>query len=257
MDSIAESTGGHAYYMNNDLKGAVEDAMQNGSTYYSMTYAPTNTKLDGGLRKIKVKLKEPGYQLAYRTSYYADDLLRAAQDVADAPQSPLSPSLERGAPEAHELFVEARMQPVGEPVEATPKQLEMLAAYEAMTAKKKKSKKVVPPPASVMMQSYLVTYGLLPRQLQMQAQPNGAHKASIELGVLSYDQDGRKLNGIDTQVEDNIPPQRYALIPEEGYHLYQTVVIPVTAASVRLAVRDTAANRVGSLEVQLPLEKTQ
>jgi hypothetical protein len=106
------------------------------------------------------------------------------------------------------------------------------------------------------MQSYLITFGLLPRQLELRTQPNGAHRASIELGVLSYDQDGRKLNGIDTQIEDNIPPQRYAQIPQEGYHLFQTVVIPVTAASVRLAVRDTVANRVGSLEVQLPLEKT-
>jgi len=260
MDTIAEDTGGHAYYQTNDIQGAVAQAMSNGSTYYSMTYAPTNTKLDGGLRKIKVKLKEPrfqepGYQLSYRTSYYADDLLRAAQDVADAPQSPLSPSLERGAPEAHELFVEARMQPVGGPVAATPKQMEMLAEYEAMTAKKK-GKKAAPPVADVMMQSYLITYGLLPRQLQLQTQPNGAHKASIELGVLSYDQDGRKLNGIDSQIEDNIPPQRYAVIPQEGYHLFQTVTIPVTAASVRLAVRDTAANRVGSLEVLLPLEKT-
>jgi hypothetical protein len=255
MDTIAEDTGGHAYYNTNDVQGAVVQAMNNGSTYYSMTYEPTNTKLDGGLRKIKVKLKEPGYALAYRTTYYADDLLRAAQDVADAPQSPLSPSLERGAPEAHELFVEARMQPVGGPVAATPKQMEMLAEYEAMTARKK-GKKAPPPPASVMMQSYLITYGLLPRQLKLQDQPNGSHKASIELGVLSYDQDGRKLNGIDSQIEDNIPPQRYALMPEEGYHLFQTVVIPVTAASVRLAVRDTVANRVGSIEVQLPLEKT-
>jgi VWFA-related protein len=257
MDTIAEDTGGHAYYNTNDVQGAVEKAVEDGSTYYSMTYEPTNKNLDGGLRKIKVKLKEPGYQLSYRTTYYADDLLRAAQEVADAPQSPLSPSLERGAPMSHELLVVARMQPVGDPVAATPKQLEMLAEYEAMTAtNKKKSKKAARPPANVLMQSYLITFGLLPRQLELRTQPNGAHRASIELGVLSYDQDGRKLNGIDTQIEDNIPPQRYAQIPQEGYHLFQTVVIPVTAASVRLAVRDTVANRVGSLEVQLPLEKT-
>lgn len=255
MDTIAETTGGRARYNTNDVQGAVAEAMENGSTYYSMTYSPTNPKLDGGLRKIKVKLKEPGYSLSYRTSYYADDLQRAAMEVADAPQSPLSPSLERGAPEAHELFVEARMQAMGEPVAATPKQMEMLAEYEAMTAKKKK-KKAGPPPAPVLMQSYVITYGLLPRQLAWKTEPNGSHKASLELGVLAYDDDGRKLNGIDSQIEDNVPPQRYALIPDEGYHLFQTVVIPVTAASVRLAVRDMAANRVGSIEVPLPLEKT-
>jgi VWFA-related protein len=254
MDSIAESTGGHAYYQTNDLVGAVDEAMENGSTYYAMTYAPSNMKLDGSLRKISVTLKEPGYKLAYRTTYYADDLARAAQEVEDAPQSPLSPALERGAPVSHELFVEARLQALGVPVAATPKQLEMLAEYESMTSKKKKRKAA--PPSNLMMQNYLITYGLIPRQLELQTESGGVHRASLELGVLSYDQDGRKLNGIDSKIEDNIPPQRYAKIPEEGYHLYQTVTIPVTASSVRLAVRDTAANHIGSLEVQLPLAKT-
>jgi hypothetical protein len=95
----------------------------------------------------------------------------------------------------------------------------------------------------LMMQNYLITYGLIPRQLDLRPEAGGVHKASLELGVLSYDQDGRKLNGVDTRIEDNIPAKRYALIPEEGYHLYQTVTIPVTASSVRLAVRDTAANQ--------------
>jgi VWFA-related protein len=255
MESIAESTGGHAYYQTNDLVGAVDEAMENGSTYYTITYSPSNMKLDGGLRKIRVMLKEPGYKLSYRTTYYADDLARAAQEVADAPQSPLSPSLERGAPVSHELFVEARLQAVGAPVAATPKQLEALAEYEAMKSTKK-GKKAIQPPTNLMMQNYLITYGLIPRQLELQPESGGVHKASVELGILSYDQDGRKLNGVDSKIEDNIPPQRYEQISKEGYHLYQTVTIPVTASSVRLAVRDVAANHIGSLEVQLPLAKT-
>jgi VWFA-related protein len=255
MDSIAESTGGRAFYATNDVQGAVNEAMENGSTYYSVTYAPSNPKLDGGLRKIRVTLDKPGYKLSYRTTYYADDLQRVAQEVADAPQSPLSPSLERGAPVSHELFVEARLQALGAPVAATAKQMEMLAEYDSVKSKKKKKSKNVALPSDLMMQNYLITYGLIPRQLDLRPEAGGVHKASLELGVLSYDQDGRKLNGVDTRIEDNIPAKRYALIPEEGYHLYQTVTIPVTASSVRLAVRDTAANHIGSLEVPLPLAK--
>jgi VWFA-related protein len=254
MDSIAENTGGRAYYGTNDLQSAIDRAMENGSTYYSLTYSPTNKNFDGGLRKIRVVLDKPGYQLSYRKVYYADDLQRAVQEVQDTPQSPLSPSLERGAPVSHELFVEARLQAVGAPVQATPKQLEMLAEYESFTSKKK-GKKAAAAPTNVLMQNYLITYGLLPRQLELQAEPGGAHKASIELGVLSYDQDGRKLNGVDTKIENNIPAQQYAKLSQEGYHLYQTVEIPVAASSVRLAVRDTQTNQIGSLEVPLPLAK--
>jgi VWFA-related protein len=256
MDSIAESTGGRAYYQTNDVGGAVDRATENGSIYYSMTYSPTNMKLDGGVRKIKVKLDKPGYSLGYRTSYYADDLQKAEQEAADAPESPLSPSLELGTPVAHELFIEARLQAVGEPVAATPKQMELLAEYESMRAKKKKDKKTPAAAPSLMMQSYLITYGLLPRQLKMEVQTDGAHKALLEMGVLSYDQDGRKLNGSDSRIEDDIPAQRFALLQDEGYHLYQTVAIPVTAAAVRVAVRDTTDNRIGSLEIPLPLAKT-
>jgi hypothetical protein len=36
----------------------------------------------------------------------------------------------------------------------------------------------------------------------------------------------------------------------------QSIAVPVTAASIRIAVRDIRGNRVGSLEVQLPLTKT-
>src|ERR1035441_10665027 len=47
-----------------------------------------------------------------------------------------------------------------------------------------------------------------------------------------------------------------AKLASDGYHVVQSIAVPVTAASLRLAVRDTRANRVGSLEVQLPLAKT-
>jgi VWFA-related protein len=256
MDSIADDTGGHAFYNTNDLQEAVSNAMNNGSTYYSISYAPTNPNFDGSLRKIKVKLQQAGYTLSYRRTYFADDLNAAAEAVQDAPQSPLTLSLEHGTPLSHELFVEAHLDTVGAPVAATPHQMELLAQYEAMRTKKKK--KNAPPTQlpPVMMQQYLIEYGLIARQLDLQPGPSGSQKASLELGVISYDDDGRKLNGIDTRIDETIPAERYTVIKNEGYHLVQSVIIPVTASSVRLAVRDTKDNRIGSLEVQLPLAKT-
>lgn len=255
MESIADGTGGHAFINTNDLQQAVDSAMLNGSTYYSLSYSPTNPNFDGSLRKISVKLKQAGYTLSYRRSYFADDLNAAAQAVEDAPQNPLTPSLEYGTPISHELFVEAHMDVVGPPVPATPRQMELLSQYEAMRSRKKARSKPGPLPP-VMMQQYLIQYGLIPRQLDLPTTSSGAHVASIEFGVISYDDDGLKLNGIDTKIEDNIPAARYSKLADEGYHVAQTFIVPVTAASVRLAVRDTHSNRIGSLEVRLPLAKT-
>ena len=90
----------------------------------------------------------------------------------------------------------------------------------------------------------------------MPADDSGTHQASLELGLISYDEDGRKLNGVDTHIDDTIPAARYAKLLSDGYHVVQSVAVPVTASSIRLAVRDIRGSRVGSLEVQLPLAKT-
>jgi len=251
MDMLADDTGGHAFSGTNGLQEAVNSAMLSGSTYYSLTYAPTNAKYDGSLRHIKITLKKSGYTLAYRKTYFADDLEAAAQRVADAPQSPLTPSLERGTPLSHELFLEAQLEAEGPAAPATPAQMQVLSQYEVLQPKKTKAKTV-----PVLMQQYLISYGLIARQLEMSTDDTGTHQASLEFGLISYDEDGRKLNGLDTHIDDKIPAARYATVANDGYHVVQSIAVPVTAASVRFAVRDIRGNHVGSLEVQLPLAET-
>jgi VWFA-related protein len=254
MDSIADSTGGHAFYGTNDLQEAVGDAMANGSTYYSLTYSPTNSNFDGDLRHIKVKLQEAGYTLAYRKTYFADDLHKAAEDAEDAPVTPLGPSLEHGTPLAHQLFIEAHLETYGAPTAATPQQMLVLSKFAALqTLDKKKSRGPLKPLPPVMMQRYIIEYGLVPRQLELPVEPGGQHRSSLEFGIISYDADGNKLNGLDSKIDDTIPAVRYAHIEDIGYHIVQTVAVPVDTTSLRLAVRDVLANRVGSIEVNLPL----
>jgi len=252
MDLIAEDTGGHAFSGTNGLQEAVNSAMNDGSTYYALTYEPTNPKYDGSLRHIKVTLRNPGYNLSYRRTYYADDLEAAARKVADAPQNPLTPALERGTPLYHDLFIEAQLEASGAPTAATPEQMQVLSQFGDPQTKKAKAKHATP----VLMQQYLISYSLVARQLEMPADDSGAHQVSLELGLISYDEDGRKLNGVDTHIDDPIPAANYARLLSDGYHVVQSVAVPVTASSIRFAVRDIHGNRVGSLEVQLPLTKT-
>jgi VWFA-related protein len=252
MDLIADDTGGHAFSGTNGLQEAVNTAMLSGSTYYALTYEPTNPKYDSSVRHIKVTLRKSGYNLSYRKTYFADDLEAAAQKVADAPQNPLTPSLERGTPLSHGLFIEAHLEASGQPTPATPEQMQVLSQYGDPQFKKAKAK----PAAPVLMQQYLISYGLIARQLEMSADDAGAHQVSLEFGLISYDEDGRKLNGLDTHIDDTIPADRYAKLASDGYHVVQSVAVPVTASSIRFAVRDIRGNRVGSLEVQLPLAKT-
>ena len=72
-DEIARSTGGHAIYSNNDVKGALAEVTEAGANYYTLSYSPTNQNYDGKLRNIRVELAKRGYQLAYRHSYVGAD----------------------------------------------------------------------------------------------------------------------------------------------------------------------------------------
>jgi VWFA-related protein len=99
MNVIADSTGGRAFYNTNGLREAMDAAVRQGSEYYTLTYAPSNTKADGSERKIKVVLKDPGYQLSYRRSYLADDARHPA------PVHPLAAGYEHAARRAQLLGV--------------------------------------------------------------------------------------------------------------------------------------------------------
>ena len=73
LRTFAEETGGVAIVNTNNLKGGFTKIVQASSTYYVVGYSPTNTRRDGAFRKINVKLKRSGLDVASRKGYYAPD----------------------------------------------------------------------------------------------------------------------------------------------------------------------------------------
>jgi len=71
MLSIAEGTGGHAYYNTNDISGSIRRAIDDSVSSYVLAYYPTHNSWDYSFRAINVKLARKGLQLRYRTGYYA------------------------------------------------------------------------------------------------------------------------------------------------------------------------------------------
>ncbi len=262
MNTIAEDTGGLALYNTNGLKEAMSTAMKEGAVYYTLSYAPSDPKLDGRMRHIRVELTKPelrnaGYRLSYRGTYFADNTSVAAAQSEDNPDHSLAQMLERGAPEAHQIFFEAHFSAYGQPTVATPEQMDVLAKYEAMNAGQTKHQSVTPNRRPVMMQRYVIEYALLLRQLQIALGKDGTQSTDLDFAVVSFDGDGNTLNGIRSQIRDAMPPERYERLLNSSYQLVQTVSIPVQAASLRMAVRDAASNQMGSIEIPLPLSPAQ
>ncbi len=70
---MAYQTGGHAFIDTNGLTQAVATAIADGSSYYTITYTPTEPTGTATFRKIQVQLQQQGLDLTYRRGYYAND----------------------------------------------------------------------------------------------------------------------------------------------------------------------------------------
>lgn len=116
MDAIAEETGGKTCKNTNGLAGCVQEALNEGSAYYELSYYPENIKWDGHFQKITVKTPRRGVKLAYRRGFFAastemlanpgqpDQLLKQAcidplpSTSIDMTVEPLAPNATPGEP---------------------------------------------------------------------------------------------------------------------------------------------------------------
>jgi VWFA-related protein len=260
QDELAKTTGGHAFHSNNGLKDLLEQVVEEGANYYTLTYSPTNKNYNGTLRAIRVTLSNHSYQLAYRRSYYGTDIdaprSNANFHVVDMPETPaprklgdsLYANMQHGAPMAHEVYFRVQIHPVGTAGLATPEQMANLQAQPAYFRARRKNRpaKALAP---VQLQTYAVDYTVM-------AKPPGPggniRPTGFEIAAAAYDSDGRMLNGV---VDDSTPAgaKSGGGGKQEFYRAEQQIDVPAGATSIRVAVRDISTDRIGALEVGLPL----
>jgi len=71
LSSLAEDTGGRAFFDQNDFSSVFDRVLADTSAYYLLGYSSTNQVRDGRFRRLRVQLKRPGLKLEYRAGYYA------------------------------------------------------------------------------------------------------------------------------------------------------------------------------------------
>jgi len=251
--NIANETGGHAFYSTNDLAGALTEATETGGHYYTLTYSPSNQKYDGRLRHIHVELAKRGYHLEYRRSYYGNPntaepepskALRAASELAPLPMTrpadSLAPNMQHGAPVAHQLLFRAHIHALAPPAKATTEQMASLADQPAYF-RERRANHPAKPLRPIQLQTYEIDYTV------------AARYPTLELAAAAFDADGKIVNAVVQRVAED----RAQLSPETPheaiYRMQQQFDVPVSAISIRVAVRDIATDNVGALEVNLPL----
>lgn len=262
IDSVAQqtadATGGRAYYNRNDISQAMQEAMTDGGSYYEMTYAPQGHAYDGKVHRIRIAVDKPGYSLEYRQFYYDDDPdkplttdeKRVAEAIANHPAAhhpgdSLWAYMVRGAPMAHDVLFRAQIHAAA-PVMATREQMADLQMQPAYFVLRKRNRPAKVPP-SIPMRQYTINYLVLDQQ----AKARGGQV--LEFAACAYDADGKMLNGISQNAVRTLNMSGGKKGDPALFRAEQTLEVPTTAEWLRVAVRDVATDRIGTIELRLPL----
>jgi hypothetical protein len=236
LSNLAAETGGEAFFNTNGLKEAFSKAVDEGSDYYTVSYDPTDKKFDGGLRKIRVDLSRHGYQVSYRRSYFSDDLATVTHSVDS-----LGVALALGTPQVEDLpFLTHLTAP--KPAPATPEQIAALAKFQG-----------VPEVKPIDVQQVVVNFAVLARHVTLTRGDDGKQHLVMEFAAIAYGPGGQSLNAARLQLKTAITPEASAAAQVSGYRYRLVLDVPVTARYLRVGVRDNQSNRLGVIELPLPL----
>lgn len=103
LGPLAYNTGGFLVSDTNDIRGALSSVNASRRAWYVLAYSSSNQTLDGGARRIEVRVRRPGLSVRARTGYVA--ALPAATEVSAEERALLALA---GAPRPREFDFIAR-----------------------------------------------------------------------------------------------------------------------------------------------------
>jgi len=252
MDKIATDTGGKAFYNSNGIGQAMSLALEEQTNYYALSYIPTNKKFDGKFRRIKVALapSERKLHVIHRSGYFAVDPDASSGGEKDVSRGFGLAAMQHGSPQAHQVYFEARVIPIGK----TRKVILSSARNGAAAKKKKHQGQDARPPEPIEVQHYVVDYAVAPSQVRLDLNPDGAHHGIVNFMTTSFDDDGTVRTGVVSRAVTDLDPEGFKEALAGGLRLRQQVDVPVKAAWLRLGVQDALTGHLGTLELPLPVK---
>jgi VWFA-related protein len=91
FDAFAPATGGHLFVGRNDVDSEIAQAVDNGSNYYTISYAPTNKDDNPAkFRNISVVMRDPNLVATTRTGYFQERQLQPGEKPPPPPTQQLA-----------------------------------------------------------------------------------------------------------------------------------------------------------------------
>ncbi len=216
MNNLADETGGRAFYNTNNLEGAVRKSLEDGSTYYTLGYYPTNKNWNGGFRRISVKANRPGVKLHYRQGYFATEPLAYAKLDDSRKASDLAQALSLSFPVSTALRFQAA---------------------------------VAPPSATN--NKIVINFAIDPHQLAFDLGSDGLQHASVDCAVIVYSQQGETVQTQSNTMVAALKPEEYNRVMQRSFPCRQTLDLQPGQYALRLGVRDARTGLLGTLNAPL------
>ncbi|HEX3572240.1 MAG TPA: VWA domain-containing protein [Acidobacteriaceae bacterium] len=246
MRDMAAATGGHAFVNTNGLAAAVATAIEEGSNFYTLSYVPTNSAEDGRLRKLKVRVNQPGMALAYRQGYYADrpgspEKTTSRIDAAIISgnglvgRDALYLAMMRGAPVPTEIMMNVGVVPI------TPKGQteEKLADGNTPVGKLQGPYR-----------RYSVNYVVNPSDLNFVRTADEKVHCDVDLVIVVYTPTGQLINEVQGHVHIAAPLEDVRKAAANGMFWHEEISTPAKGEYfLRIIVRDEHKNRYGAVEM--------
>jgi VWFA-related protein len=216
MQDMAERTGGQAFYNRNDIDGAIRRSIEDGSTYYTLAYYPTNKDWNGKFRKIQVKTDRAGIKLRHRLGYYAVNPQSFAEQNHKQQEEVFGEALSLDTPVATGLLFEAAVVPPSEKTE----------------------NKVV------------VNFAVDPHAISFESKADGLEHATVACAVQAFAK-GKSIKIWASTVNASLKPETFKRVMQSRFPCHQSIDLPAGSYVLRLGVRDENTGLLGTANAKV------
>jgi VWFA-related protein len=219
LRSLSEETGGFAAVNRNDFSDAFSRVVKDSSAYYVLGYYPKNDRRDGRFRKIEVKVKRAGVEVRSRRGYTAPR--------GKAPSPPKVPASDKTSPQVREAL--------DSPLPLPSLTLNVFAAPFKGTAPNTA--------VAVTIEAAGNDFGF--------DEKDGKFLTDFEVSTIAIDQQGKIKGGDRSVVNFAIKPENRQRFAQTGVRVSTRLQVPPGRYQLRVAARESATGRVGSVNYDL------
>lgn len=237
METLAQDTGGKAFYNTNGLSEAMANAIDNGSRYYTLAYTPANPKMNGEYRRIHVKLAGEKYKLAHRRGYFAEDASTDHPADEAANIDPLLPLMGFGMPDYSQILYKVRVLPLN----SQPAPRTALAGIGELNGPTLR---------------YAVDFAVAAPDIKLEVAPDGVRTGNIEVTLVAYDRLGKPVNLVTKKIPIHMRPKVYDALLQVGFQLHEEIDLPNGEVFLRAGIYDLDSSNAGTLGIPLKVVTT-